>query len=1059
MKRDFAQRDFDKSLNKEVEAFQRYYAALGNVDADNYDLQAEYAVREVQNILNPDPKEYRAFEYEKYGKLAGLSQSVINEGLNAIENDDWDTQKKVTKKILRALENNPQAVLPDGYYFTKATDGDINVMIAEDKAIQEAVYTSIELKNIKTKVSKSIKEKTKDIQPLTRLNPKTIENFSYSLSFRKGSLEDEFYQKERDKILSGELGEEMKSLTDDLSEKQNQFNQILAENKQKRETISKVTARIQKEISSNNSKLSELQSELTSHSNNFYESYDAAVLEVREKIYGPGGSTIGGPTEEFEKLDFAAKSELFSKWDGLKRGEHAIRFASVSGITKDTSGLSPELIKLGKKMNQTQSKIQDIKNLNFERSKVITKTINENKTDWVQYNEASKALGKAQMTKISFDNNIKQQAAKNLLSEVKKAQAEYNQIVAEESKDLTEYKNKISNILKEIPTFENKADSLVDLDPVRLRAKLVDLAGEGNINESRAVEIALKELGEIGDAPVSEYMTGPYWESSNIKTAAMVRSKKYGFVDDYDYMSAYDQGPLPLDAASRAELEGELKGVLGSSNPILDALNQKVESISGELNLTKEQSQNLTAEISKLENELSSLKNSENAIQAQINDLSNQFNSKESLIAEKTQNLASLQDQLNPISERMNALQGQRAELDTKLNDQLSTIANQVKNQGQASDEANKLKTQFENQIAQLDNQLKQYETQSVEINGQLTTLTTELSVLETENPEIANQIKSLNKDLENFVELKADLAMATAKKLGLNVNENTLKSVKVVEGKVVVSLEGTNLVSIVDREMLIEDASKFIDPTSELSINTKVYAAGALNRELVTREFVQAAKNISASAKIDVIAQASAVQSAGATSAESAEFARARATTISARKDWDAAMQSGDKQAQEAAEKAFMAAREAETMAGKAVVDAVGTASAAAVAAQSAKTTVAAAQEAASSVQEVATQVAEVTNDATAAAQAAQEATLDALWAAEEAANNTFDVFRATAAIRQVQAQMNGNEFSYKGASSFEEAMKAIDEMEEKFNAGDKSAIVHGQDPHKIGKCGKASC
>ena len=36
---------------------------------------------------------------------------------------------------------------------------------------------------------------------------------------------------------------------------------------------------------------------------------------------------------------------------------------------------------------------------------------------------------------------------------------------------------------------------------------------------------------------------------------------------------------------------------------------------------------------------------------------------------------------------------------------------------------------------------------------------------------------------------------------------------------------------------------------------------------------------------------------------------------------------------------------------------------------------------------------------------------------------------------------------------------MKAIDEMEEKWNAGDKSAIKHGQDPNKIGKCGKASC
>ena len=75
------------------------------------------------------------------------------------------------------------------------------------------------------------------------------------------------------------------------------------------------------------------------------------------------------------------------------------------------------------------------------------------------------------------------------------------------------------------------------------------------------------------------------------------------------------------------------------------------------------------------------------------------------------------------------------------------------------------------------------------------------------------------------------------------------------------------------------------------------------------------------------------------------------------------------------------------------------------------------------------------------------------------EIKKNTFDVFRATAAIRQLQAEMNNNEFDYKGAGSYEDAMKAIDEMEEKWNAGDKSAIIHGQDPNRIGKCGKSSC
>ena len=174
LQRDFAQRDFNRALDKEVEAFQYYYSALGNVNADNYDIQAEYAVREVQAILNPDPKQYRAFELEKYSKLVGFSQDFIDEGLTAIANDDWDKQKSITKQIYKALEKNPQAILPDGWYFNKITDGDINVIVAEDRAIQEAVYASLELNNVKQQINSNIIEKTKDLQPIASLNYNSI---------------------------------------------------------------------------------------------------------------------------------------------------------------------------------------------------------------------------------------------------------------------------------------------------------------------------------------------------------------------------------------------------------------------------------------------------------------------------------------------------------------------------------------------------------------------------------------------------------------------------------------------------------------------------------------------------------------------------------------------------------------------------------------------------------------------------------------------------------------------------------------------------------------------
>ena len=329
---------------------------------------------------------------------------------------------------------------------------------------------------------------------------------------------------------------------------------------------------------------------------------------------------------------------------------------------------------------------------------------------------------------------------------------------------------------------------------------------DGDENTYDAFKAAVDNAKKIGEKPA---FNSHYYEMTNVKLAAIVHSKLNG---NYSYTHYNEDDKLQLSTSQRAELEKELEKMYGSNNPTLLVLNGQVDALKSEINKNNSELANLNENISKLESEISSLKNSEGELEKQINDLTNQFSSKESLIAEKTKNLTSIQEQLNPISNKINELQGQKAELDGKLNDQLNTIANQVKDQGEVSDEANRLKAEFESQIAQLDNQIKEFENQSNEINNQLTSITTELSVLEAESPEIANQIASLNKDLENFKEVKAELAMATAKKLGLNVNEKALKSVKVIDGKVVIALEGTNLVSVVDKSMLIDDPSKFID-------------------------------------------------------------------------------------------------------------------------------------------------------------------------------------------------------------------------------------------------------
>ncbi len=737
LKRDFAQRDFDKALDKEVEALQYFYSALGNIEADNYDIQAEYAVKEVEAILNPDPKQYRAFELEKYSKLAGFSQKFINQGIKAIQNDDWDKQKSIKKKLEKALAKNPQSFLPEGWYLTTSSDSDLNVFVAEEKAIQEAVYASIELNEIKAKAEASIKEKTKDIQNLLSLNTTTVK---YAATW-EGMAEHEPLMAEIDKVL--ENNEEIKI-------KQNQIDQIRNSINEFNENRDKHYADYQKRIQQANVDFNNIEQQIREHNQNSNWG-NSGWVNKRRQLYD-------------QRVNM-----FYDRFVGFE--------------------------------DPTSSNLSKINKLDYEIS--------------------------------SIKNSASSQARENLVKAVEDAQTQYEQIVAEETKDLKDLENKVSSILKEVPTFEQDADVVADLDPVMLRAKLVDMTNFGNTNEEDAVYYARKELSEIGLSPTSEYLTGPRWEASNIKTAAIVRSKKYSFVDDYEYINALYNDPLPITNASEREMvEKGIKEVLGESNLVIDALNSKVDSLSTELEITEEQSKTLKADIAKLETEISSLKTSEQEIQNQISDLSNQFSSKESLIAEKSQNLVSLQEQLNPLSDKMIELEGQRAELDTKLNTQLNTITNQIESQGKATDEANALKTQFESQIAQLDGQLKDYENQSVEISNQLASLTTELSTLETETPEITNQIESLNQDLENFINIKADLAMATAEKYNLEIQEKVVETVKPLENKSIISIEGTNVFRVIDSDELLDDSGKFKVPTGTLTLKGEVYTAGAVQPE-----------------------------------------------------------------------------------------------------------------------------------------------------------------------------------------------------------------------------------
>ena len=137
--------------------------------------------------------------------------------------------------------------------------------------------------------------------------------------------------------------------------------------------------------------------------------------------------------------------------------------------------------------------------------------------------------------------------------------------------------------------------------------------------------------------------------------------------------------------------------------------------------------------------------------------------------------------------------------------------------------------------------------------------------------------------------------------------------------------------------------------------------------------------------------------------------------------------MATGTKAQQQAAEAAFMSARDAASVAGQAAADAAAQASVAAQAATEAEAVASAA----------ATEVASAASDAEKlhqadATRAAQEATLAALQEIEATpGGSTWDAWRAQAAIEQVKAEMEGRSFDGQFGSSYDDAMKEIDRME----------------------------
>jgi len=839
--KDFIEAQFEKSIDKEVAALERYYSALGDIDSKYYEEEIEFSLREVGVILDADPRKARAFEIEKYATYAGLSKDSIQKGIEAVNKDDWDTQKDIFKEIYTGLSKSKEWVVD------VPTAAELRVMVEEEKAIQAATLASLNLDTINKNWNEKLKEQAKEYQSLASFNVRSIQSGSYY----KGSPEEAFFQSERDKFLSGEIGSKLNDLTKDLTEKQNQFDQLIVLDKQRKEKISKELVSINKQIETNTSIRNEINSKYSDVNNEFRSAYEKASAEASAVIYGAGNTSVttSGPTASFKSMSFDAQMAAFDKAKSLRTGAQAFTIGrNLAGVKQDMSAFSPEMKEAAEKTLKLDSQLNEVKktveSLNSQKSDVYKD--NPEVLDFKTTIDLQNQISKAQMESISVNGQINNQVKESITKQVEEAKTKYNEIMSKENPEYAAVKEKVTSILKDVPTFADKAESLAGLDAVSLRAQLADLSA-GTKTETAALEAAQKAMSEMGKTTGSEFMTGPYWEMSNVKAAAIVRSKKYEHVDDYAYINAYYEDPLQLDTKDRKEVEGDFKEFLGKDNPKLNALNKQTTSLKSEITTNNAQLTNISASISSLEKEIGTIKSSEKDLKSQIASLSKDLTSKQSLIDKKTQSLNDLQKNLDPINDKITELETQKNELDSNIEKEISEISlNLEKSPAVKSSEVNKLNADYKAQIAGIDEQIANFENQASSLNKAAKTLNDEIKSYEIDTPQITDQITKLSEQYQYIDNVKANLAMATAKNIGVKIDEKAIKSLGKLEGKAIISIKGTQLVRVVDEKLLKDKAKDFIDPISTFSLNTKIYSSEALKPEVfvveeITQKYSQA--------------------------------------------------------------------------------------------------------------------------------------------------------------------------------------------------------------------------
>lgn len=704
LQRDYIKTTFSRSLNKEVEHFKIYGSILGDTDEE-----IEFSIREVGVLLDADPRNARAFDIEKYGTFAGLSQETIQKGINAAKNDDWNATKEVYKDIVAGLSKNPD------WNVDAPSAAELNVMIAEEQAFQKAILAVAEGEKIQQQVNTIIDQKSGPLKEIASLNETTLKYAAITENMK-----------------------EFNYLT-------KEYNDVIAS--------SNLTVKSQE-------------------------------LEGLRKTVSEGNQWLSQANTTFKRLQTSGQSV--------------------------TQGM---LADFNKKYYEVINAQTNAQSLTYEVSRIQTAATTQARNNLINRS----TLAKQEIEKIA-QQEISKNPGYNYASQVSEI---LNDIPTVDQQQL----NRVNQVLSGKTSWGITDVNLLNNKGAALKAAL------DSAETFDAYTTAVSKISELDQVPA---FGGVYWEMSNVKLAAIVKSKKYVHVDDYAYLDAYydKASHLTLSSADRVEAEKELAQILGKDNPQLNALNEEVSQLQSKLDNINNQKSNINQNMSTLEVELQQLKSTDGDLENKLSNLTADLNTKTNLISQRRNSLSELNNQLNPLKENLSNLETEKSSANIKLEEQLNIISKQTVTNSETDINNQKIKTEIENQIAAIDKKINSLENETKTLTSDIISLNNELTTLETTTPNISNQISQLGSELDNLTNLKADLAITAAKKMKIEIEAKIINNVKALENKSIISIDGTNAFRIVNTDTLTDNAGNFKLPTGTMSVNGQVYSSGAVKPE-----------------------------------------------------------------------------------------------------------------------------------------------------------------------------------------------------------------------------------